>query len=109
MGEEMSESNQTPQQPQSQTFNVRVPQVTTEDVRGFARAWEKGGIKILVDNITLEFTRDFANIVLKSFIVDQVNKQAQANMARQQQGKPAQQLLTPTPVPERKSNLIIEG
>lgn len=62
------------------------------DVEGFGRAWRKGGangnIVVLLDQTTKEFARDFANIVLKSFIIDQVNKAKQAQMRQAQAPAP---------------------
>ena len=46
----------------------QIPQITMEEVNRFARTWTHKGVAIVVDNLHAEFTRDFANVVLKSFV-----------------------------------------
>jgi len=66
-------SEPTPQ-PQPMKMQVQVPQVSLKDVEGFAKVWRKGSIVILLDQASKEFARDFANIVLKSFVCDQAQR-----------------------------------
>jgi hypothetical protein len=46
----------------------RIPTITSEEVARFARTWTHNGVAIVIDDLHAEFTRDFANIVLKSFV-----------------------------------------
>jgi hypothetical protein len=61
--------------------------VTKEQTAGFAKAWDSGGIKVILDSTTIQFATDWANIVLKSFVADmaaQVKKVAEAKIAAQE-------------------------
>jgi hypothetical protein len=77
----MENQNPAPQAPQ--TVNIVIPQVQMKDVDGFAKVWNKGGIVMMLDNTSKEFAKDFANIVLKSFVLDQM-KQAMKVKAMQE-------------------------
>lgn len=97
-------------QPQPQTVNVAVPQVTFKDAEGFSKAWNKGGIAILLDKTAIEFARDFANIVLKSFVIDQMKRVMQAQAAQaQQQGQQTVLPSTTPPAANPKPGLILEA
>ena len=48
------------------------PTVSIEQTRMFARAWDKKGLKMLLDEISVEFARDWANIALKSYVDDMI-------------------------------------
>jgi 4-hydroxyphenylpyruvate dioxygenase-like putative hemolysin len=66
--------------------------VTKEQTAAFAKAWDSGGIKILLDATSIQFATDWANIVLKSFVADmaaQVKKVAEAKLAAQKQADSA--------------------
>jgi len=104
-------SEPKPPQPQPQTVNVAVPQITMKDVDGFAGVWNKGGVTILLDNTAKTFARDFANIVLKSFVIDQMKRvmQAQAAQAQQQGQQTVLPSTTPPAANPPKSGLIVEG
>lgn len=54
-----------------------MPGITREQTLAFSKAWDSGGIKILLDGAAIQFATDWANIVLKSFI-DQQMKAAMA-------------------------------
>lgn len=77
----MSEPQATQPAPQAQQFKVPIPQVSLNDVEGFSKAWNKGGLTILLDKTSKEFARDFANIVLKSYVLDQLKRAMQAKAA----------------------------
>lgn len=65
--------------------------VTTEQTAAFAKAWDSGGIKVLMDSTSIKFATDWANIVLKSFVADmasQVAKVAEAKLAAQKAAVP---------------------
>lgn len=47
-----------------------VPSITKEQTAAFAKVWDSGGIKIILDNTSIQFATDWANIVLKSFVAD---------------------------------------
>jgi 4-hydroxyphenylpyruvate dioxygenase-like putative hemolysin len=60
--------------------------VTAAQTAAFAKAWDSGGIKIILDQTSIQFATDWANIALKSFVADmaaQVAKVAEAKLAAQ--------------------------
>ncbi len=64
-------------------LNFTVNEIQTA---AFAKAWDSGGIKIILDSTSIKFATDWANIVLKSFVADmaaQVAKVAEAKIAAQ--------------------------
>jgi tagatose-1,6-bisphosphate aldolase non-catalytic subunit AgaZ/GatZ len=79
--------------------------VTKEQTAAFAKAWDSGGIKIILDNTSIQFACDWANLVLKSFVADmaaQVAKVAEAKLAAQKAQQPSQtptDVVAATPVP----------
>jgi hypothetical protein len=76
--------------------------------QGFAKVWKKNGLTMILDPTAVEFARDFANIVLKSLVMDGL-KQAAAKAANTQQLKNAATQLAPSqqvkPV-EAKSQIV---
>ena len=86
--------------------------VTKEQTSAFAKAWDKSGIKILLDDAAITFACDWANIVLKSFVADmaaQVKRVAEAKLEAQKTVTPTDAVLTqtvPAPVPS-KSRIIL--
>ena len=87
--------------------------VTEAQTKAFAGAWDSGGIKIILDNTSIKFATDWANIVLKSFVADmaaQVAKVAEAKLAAQKTAQggdavtPTTAVATqtvPAPLPEK--------
>lgn len=76
--------------------------VTEAQTKGFAGAWDSGGIKVILDNTTIRFATDWANIVLKSFVADmasQVAKVAEAKLAAQKAQTPATDAVATQTVP----------
>lgn len=59
--------------------------VTEAQTKGFAQAWDTGGIKVILDATSIKFATDWANIVLKSFVADMAAqaKVAEAKLAAQ--------------------------
>lgn len=57
-------------------MGIAVPQVSLQEVERFSQAWNKNGISLLLDNNAKEFARDFANVVLRSFVVEQYQRAA---------------------------------
>jgi hypothetical protein len=50
---------------------MNIPKVTAAQAADFAKHWKTpGGVSIFTDNIHHQFTADFANVVLKSFVED---------------------------------------
>jgi hypothetical protein len=65
--------------------------VTEAQTKAFSLAWDSGGIKVILDNTSVRFATDWANIVLKSFVADmaaQVAKVAEAKLAAQKTQQP---------------------
>jgi hypothetical protein len=92
--------------------------VSEAQTKSFAAAWDSGGIKVILDNTSIRFATDWANIVLKSFVADmaaQVAKVAEAKLAAQKaaQAAPGGDTVTPQaagvpqPVPMPKSGIIL--
>lgn len=56
-------------------IRVPVPKITKEQAKGFGQVWNKNNpVILLLDDKTLQFAVDFAQIVLKSYVMDQVSK-----------------------------------
>jgi len=86
--------------------------VTFEQTKAFAQAWDSNGIKLILDNTSIQFATDYANIVLKSFVADmaaQVKKVAEAKIAAQKQaGTSADAIATQTvPAPQPPKSSIV--
>jgi hypothetical protein len=92
---------------------VNYPKVNPEDVKGFARAWDSNGIKVILDATTLKFAVDFANVTLASYVDDLVMKAYKVKQAKlaAQQAAPADAAApatpAPAPEPEKKSSIIL--
>ena len=54
--------------------NVSIPKIEKKETASFAKVWNKGGVAIILDDTAISFATDWANIVLRSFIEDQVKK-----------------------------------
>lgn len=46
------------------------PQVTKQTVIGFGKAWDRGGIKMILDDTSIQFAMDFANVCMRSYVDD---------------------------------------
>jgi hypothetical protein len=79
----MEERMSTPQVPAPVPPRISFPTVTDDTVRGFARAWDCGGLKMILDNTSIKFAKDFANQALKSYVIDLMNKAAKIKAAAQ--------------------------
>ena len=90
---------------------MNYPGVTLEQTAAFAKAWDKSGLKILLDKTSIEFAHDWANIVLKSYVDDMVAKaQAAAKLKAQvESGKKEPGTVRPPapPVEKPKSSIIL--
>jgi hypothetical protein len=85
-----------------QQISVRIPKITPEQAKGFSNVWRTpGGLALVLDSAALQFAADFANIVLQSYICDQIGK-AQAQ-AKKVPGETARMPEAPAP------KLIVEG
>ena len=86
-----------------------IPKVTKEMTTAFAKAWDSNGIKVILDNTTIQFATDWANIALASF-VDDINKQSQKLKAEKAAaaGVPVDAVATKTvPPPVKKSSIVL--
>ena len=66
--------------------------VTEAQTKAFSLAWDSGGIKVIMDNTSVRFATDWANIVLKSFVqdmADQVKRVAEEKIAAQKAAQAA--------------------
>jgi len=81
---------------------MNYPGVTLEQTAAFAKAWDKSGLKILLDKTSIEFAHDWANIVLKSYVDDMVAKAKAAAAAKAKADAPPA-----PPVEKPKSSIIL--
>ena len=51
-------------------MSVPLGKVTKDMTRSFAKAWDLNGIKVILDDTTMQFATDWANIALKSYYLD---------------------------------------
>ena len=64
---------------------IPFPSITLKEVEGFIKVW-KSGIVVL-DEVAKEFARDMANVALRSFVIDQMQKVAKIKEAQRQAEK----------------------
>jgi hypothetical protein len=88
--------------------------VTEAQAREYEKhAWHLGcGIKPILDNTTMRFAVDFANVVLKSFVAtysQQIRVQVVNEIRAIAQKKQAEQAGTqvPEPIPATKSSIVL--
>jgi hypothetical protein len=87
---------------------MQIPTVNPLDARAYEKsAWHMGsGIKPLLDNTTMRFASDFANVVLKQFVaefsvvikkqvIDEIRAMAQKKQAEQASPSPSGWTETP--------------
>jgi hypothetical protein len=67
---------------------MNYPSVSIEQTTAFSKAWDKSGLKILLDKTSVQFAHDWANIVLKSYVDDMVAKAKAAAKKKAQQEQP---------------------
>lgn len=78
-------------------MQVQVPQVSLKDVEEFSKVWRKNNIILAILDLTSkEFARDFANVVLKSFVIEQAQR-----IMKLQQATQAAKVPPGTPVPSQ--------
>jgi 4-hydroxyphenylpyruvate dioxygenase-like putative hemolysin len=90
--------------------------VSEAQTKAFAAAWDSGGVKIILDNTSVRFATDWANIVLKSFVADmaaQVQKVAEAKMAALKTAQPqtdavATQTVAAIPAPSASTIVLTD-
>lgn len=83
---------------------MNYPSVSLEQTTAFSKAWDKSGLKILLDKTSVQFAHDWANIVLKSYVDDMV---AKAKAAAKKKADAAAQPATPAPPVEKPKSSII--
>ncbi|PWT75557.1 MAG: hypothetical protein C5B59_08745 [Bacteroidetes bacterium] len=72
------------------------PQVPKQEAINFSKVWKNpAGLTIILDDTAIQFAMDFANVVLKSFIVGQIQAAA-AKKAAEEKQKGAGSSVTPT-------------
>ena len=93
---------------------ISYPKVVTNDVNGFALAWDMRGIKMILDATSRQFAVDFANTVLRSYVDDLVEKAQAAQKAKQAavvEGDQPVKAFTAAPVvepaPKKKSKIVL--
>jgi hypothetical protein len=89
---------------------ISYPKVVTNDVNGFALAWDMRGIKMILDATSRQFAVDFANTVLRSYVDDLVEKAQAAQKAKQAvvlEETPAPVPAPVAPAPKKKSKIVL--
>lgn len=103
-------------------------QVNKQMTEAFARAWDFNGIKMIIDNTSMQFATDWANIALKSAVSDPMlrmtifqevlaeikaakDKQAAAKnpAAAPEQPVPAAPAPQPPAAPKKSSIILTDG
>lgn len=74
------------------------PQISKAQTSAFAKAWDRSGIKLLLDDSSIQFATDWANIVLKSYV------EGEAAKAKKAEVNPPKELPAP---PAQKSSIIL--
>jgi len=54
-----------------------IPVVKPNEAQSFAKVWNYNGVAIVLDDVHFKFAADFANVVLRSFIQQQMSMAAQ--------------------------------
>ncbi len=65
---------------------VNYPKVSPGDVQNFARAWDLRGIKMILDETSLQFATDFANTAIRSYVDHLVEQAHKLNAEKAVQG-----------------------
>jgi hypothetical protein len=60
---------------------MNLPQVDTNQVREFGKVWNHKGVAIILNDLHIEFARDFANVVLRNFVQQVAMQQMAAKAA----------------------------
>lgn len=83
---------------------INYPIIKKEQTAAFAKAWDRSGIKMILDDTSVQFATDWANIVLKSYVDDALAKAAKKQQVNQPPQPPAQPAPEP---PTPKSSIIL--
>jgi hypothetical protein len=82
-----NQNNLTPQQPVNQV-NINIPSVPLADAKGFSKVWKYKGLCVPIDDVYVQFASDYANIVLKNFVVQATMANIAAAQKAAQEAKP---------------------
>jgi hypothetical protein len=58
-------------------LTVNIPQVGNNVTQEFSKIWTLNGVAITLDNTSIQFATDFANEILKQFVLTMARKSAQ--------------------------------
>ena len=59
-------------------MQMQVPQVTRAEAKRFSKAWSHKGVALVIDDALCQYAADFANVVLRSFVQNLMQQQAEA-------------------------------
>lgn len=68
-------------------MGIVVPQVSLAEAKKFSQVWNSNGVAVIIDEPALQFATDFANVVLRSFVVEQYVRAAAVMEAAKNQSK----------------------
>ena len=60
---------------------MQIPQVNKDQVSVFAKVWTYKGVAILLNEMHIEFAKDFANVILRNFVQQVAAQQMAAAQA----------------------------
>lgn len=84
------------------------PRVSPGDVQNFARAWDLKGIKMILDNTSLQFATDFANTALRSYVDTLIENAQKLQAAKAKAQAAGPEPATPSvPEPPKKSLITL--
>ena len=76
-----------------------IPKVTKEQTKAFSNAWDSGGIKVIMDETSIRFATDWANIALKSFVAEIAQDMAKRVAAKKAADAPVDAVATTAVAP----------
>ena len=82
------------------------PQVTMEETRKASKHWSAGGVKLILDDVHIRFACEWANLVLKNFVL-MCAQQAKAAQAGAPNTPPVGTTQAANSAPEKKSSIVL--
>lgn len=57
---------------------MQIPVISKEEAKKFSGVWNCNGVAIIIDDVHCKFAADFANVILRSFVEQFMQQQAEA-------------------------------
>jgi hypothetical protein len=84
------------------------PKVQRAQVDGFLKVYNKGGLLLLFDDVSRQAMVDFANVVLRSYVLE-LQEQAAAKAKQTQVTENLPPAAATPAAPAKKSGIVITG